>query len=178
MFFLLYTSNILFLFRSRDILPSLIWHIKDLPVETRRRMPKLSRYSLRMVIKLDVPSHMPKIWDCMARELGVWGEFFFLFCNFELYFAISSLQNKITNCMLLKNFTFCSYPKIYLTKVIRETWGKYFCMEIILWLSSTSYWFLIWVSVQWADYLERWVGNNTNLGRFSLKIFIAVVAVH
>ncbi|BBG94277.1 aspartate aminotransferase 1, partial [Prunus dulcis] len=48
---------------------SLTWHIKVLLVVTRREMRKPSGFFLRMAIYLELPNHMPKIWDFMARDV-------------------------------------------------------------------------------------------------------------
>lgn len=58
-------------FRSKIILHSLTWRIKVLQVVIQRGMQNQSEFFSMTVILLDVPNHMQRIWDFMARELDV-----------------------------------------------------------------------------------------------------------
>jgi len=57
---------------KRIIWPSLIWLIKDLPLEIFIKMLKLLDYLLKKIFLYWLVNLMPKIWDYMDKESDVY----------------------------------------------------------------------------------------------------------
>jgi hypothetical protein len=65
-------TNYLKFSSKRIIWPSLIWLIKDLPLEIFIKMLKLLDYLLKKIFLYWLVNLMPKIWDYMDKESDVY----------------------------------------------------------------------------------------------------------